>query len=43
MSNSFDFEQFKPQNPTIIFSNWIYTHTFVLNITEKPVFYRTIL
>lgn len=33
MNNSFDFEQFKEQNPTIIFSNWIYTHTFVLNIT----------
>ena len=28
---------------TIIFSNWIYTHTFVLNITEKQVFRRTIL
>ena len=33
MSNSFDFELLKAQNTTIIFSNWIYTNTFVLNIT----------
>ena len=26
----------------IIFSDWIYTHTFVLNLTEKQEFYRTI-
>lgn len=27
----------------IIFSNWIYTHTFVRNTAEKQMFYRTFL